>query len=332
MTTFTQFDYLLNAFEQASQSEKPADIGYGDKRRALYTYVRGLESAPSPIPAVAVAQPSEMRDILNELTAVWINGCNVMDGIDVELRDRINAALAAPPTGAGEPTEPSAENDLLAAVEDLLSGWKYIRSFHGDLYGVGWDRAQHKAEAAIAKVTALRAGPGEQPSEAALQLPPLTDVMYSAFRGYELEVTTGGDESTTVYLDDSVLDEIWDNINTALRVSATPAIAVAAVDGREASERMLSVQEHDVIDAQDETRKIREVAQLGLDALSEWLDAAGRLCDHDNGYCACKAKGAEFALRAALTPSPGAAGEPAASKAGDEFDWIGGGLAGPRSA
>jgi hypothetical protein len=41
--------------------------------------------------------------------------------------------------------------DLLAALEDMLNGWKYIRSTHGDLYGVGWDRAQDKAEAAIAK-------------------------------------------------------------------------------------------------------------------------------------------------------------------------------------
>jgi hypothetical protein len=41
--------------------------------------------------------------------------------------------------------------DLLEALEDMLSGWKYIRSSHGDLYGVGWDRAQDKAIAAIAR-------------------------------------------------------------------------------------------------------------------------------------------------------------------------------------
>jgi len=40
--------------------------------------------------------------------------------------------------------------ELLEALRDMLGGWKYIRSFHGDLYGVGWDRAQGKAEAAIA--------------------------------------------------------------------------------------------------------------------------------------------------------------------------------------
>lgn len=41
--------------------------------------------------------------------------------------------------------------DLLAALEDMLAGWKYIRESHGDLYGVGWDRAQDKATAAIAR-------------------------------------------------------------------------------------------------------------------------------------------------------------------------------------
>jgi hypothetical protein len=45
-----------------------------------------------------------------------------------------------------------AENaELLAALKDMHSGWKYIRETHGDLYGVGWDRSQGKAEAAIAK-------------------------------------------------------------------------------------------------------------------------------------------------------------------------------------
>ncbi|HCQ7755494.1 hypothetical protein [Citrobacter sp. 50677481] len=45
----------------------------------------------------------------------------------------------------------SAAPDLLEALQDMLSGWKYIREQHGDLYGVGWDRAQDKAKAAISK-------------------------------------------------------------------------------------------------------------------------------------------------------------------------------------
>jgi hypothetical protein len=40
-----QFDYLLNAFELASQSDKPAENGYAEKRAALFAYVRSLEGA-----------------------------------------------------------------------------------------------------------------------------------------------------------------------------------------------------------------------------------------------------------------------------------------------
>ncbi|EMM0835508.1 hypothetical protein RVV06_001498 [Enterobacter ludwigii] len=41
--------------------------------------------------------------------------------------------------------------DLLEALQDMLSGWKHIRAMHGDLYGIGWDRAQDKAQSAISK-------------------------------------------------------------------------------------------------------------------------------------------------------------------------------------
>ena len=33
-------------------------------------------------------------------------------------------------------------------INDALSGWRYIRESHGDLYGVGWGRVQAKLEAA----------------------------------------------------------------------------------------------------------------------------------------------------------------------------------------
>ena len=38
---------------------------------------------------------------------------------------------------------------LREALEDMFKGWLYIRRFHGDLYGVGWDRAEDKARAAL---------------------------------------------------------------------------------------------------------------------------------------------------------------------------------------
>lgn len=43
-----------------------------------------------------------------------------------------------------------AERDALReALRDMTSGWRYIRETHGDLYGVGWDRAEEKARAAL---------------------------------------------------------------------------------------------------------------------------------------------------------------------------------------
>jgi hypothetical protein len=39
---------------------------------------------------------------------------------------------------------------LVDALEDMFNGWRYIRETHGDLYGVGWDRAEDKARAALA--------------------------------------------------------------------------------------------------------------------------------------------------------------------------------------
>ena len=56
----------------------------------------------------------------------------------------------------------------------------------------------------------------ENVTDKILQLPPLTDVMYHACRGIEFYFGSGEDIFTGS-LSDECLDEIWDNINTALR-------------------------------------------------------------------------------------------------------------------
>lgn len=81
-----------------------------------------------------------------------------LDSLDVRTIDKIQNVVSSAAElrrqhsriEAGEALMPM----LLDALEDITSGWKYIRSMHGDLYGVGWDRAQDKADNAI---TALRA-------------------------------------------------------------------------------------------------------------------------------------------------------------------------------
>jgi hypothetical protein len=41
--------------------------------------------------------------------------------------------------------------ELVAALEDMQSGWRYIRQRYGDLDGVGWERCERSATAVLAR-------------------------------------------------------------------------------------------------------------------------------------------------------------------------------------
>lgn len=75
----------------------------------------------------------------------------------------------------------------------------------------------------------LSAARADERARCAKQLPPLTDKMYHAVRGAEFEFSGGGPSSVMGYLNDDCLDEIWENINTALRVSANDSAQAADV-------------------------------------------------------------------------------------------------------
>lgn len=79
---------------------------------------------------------SECWDVESKVTG---NMVAAVAGFEQSDEDRANANLIA------------AAPELLEALHDILSGWKYIRQAHGDLYGVGWDRAEQKATEAIKK-------------------------------------------------------------------------------------------------------------------------------------------------------------------------------------
>lgn len=49
------------------------------------------------------------------------------------------------------------------ALKDMNCGWKYIRESHGDLYGVGWDRAQQKADDASEALRQALEQPEQEP-------------------------------------------------------------------------------------------------------------------------------------------------------------------------
>jgi hypothetical protein len=79
----TTFDYLLNALEQASQSDKPAENGYGEKRKALLAHVRSLEArAYTHLEArnLALNEAADIADAARE------DDCDAR-----QIRDRIRA-------------------------------------------------------------------------------------------------------------------------------------------------------------------------------------------------------------------------------------------------
>lgn len=96
----TQFDYLLNAFERASQAEQPVLHDYAGKRRALFAYVRDLESRPpSPLLAAAVAAAEALEKLMNlrwpSESATTDDGCYTSDLIEKEARTALAALRAA---------------------------------------------------------------------------------------------------------------------------------------------------------------------------------------------------------------------------------------------
>lgn len=52
---FTQFDYRLNAMIAALDADSPAQEGYAEKRKALYSYVRDLEAQAAHIKELEAA-------------------------------------------------------------------------------------------------------------------------------------------------------------------------------------------------------------------------------------------------------------------------------------
>lgn len=85
----------------------------------------------------------------------------------VRSRDEALQALAAAQAEASALREAKAKTERAAgehiarllkerdaaqdALKDMLGGWVYIRQQHGDLYGVGWDRCEQSARAALAQ-------------------------------------------------------------------------------------------------------------------------------------------------------------------------------------
>ena len=147
----TQFDYLLNAFEHASQATRPAAEGYADKRKALFAYVRGLEAAAPPVdaqpvgvcelihPAPADASPAGDPTYTDDLELRYAEVC--------EERDHLRRALA-------KPAAPVAQFDM-ATFQTLMAEYGEAQFMYGEWSADCEDSGQRLCDDVIAKRTAL---------------------------------------------------------------------------------------------------------------------------------------------------------------------------------
>ena len=117
-----------------------------DERCAIRSTTPVAHGLPGKIVADVGYSGYENTDATNarRLVACW----NACDGVPTDALEQIDGlAKAVLPYHQIK----AQRDELLHALHDMLAGWQYIRRTHGDLYGVGWDRAENKAVAAIAK-------------------------------------------------------------------------------------------------------------------------------------------------------------------------------------
>ena len=98
-----------------------------------------------------------LKDKRLEAAAQIINGEWGGDADDLELA-RHNVSL--PGTGGLELLQSALRvtgaDEMAEALEDMLSGWRYIKQVYGALDGVGWVGCEKSATAALAKYKELK--------------------------------------------------------------------------------------------------------------------------------------------------------------------------------
>ena len=118
----------------------------------IYAEVYSAMLAASP-PAPS-AEPVDWESIAlaaaQEIALMWgQDRSQFVSKIQMRVLDAMLAVLDPPAPSAAPTDHTAAMRMALDALNDMNNGWQYIRASHGDLYGVGWDRAENKASAAI---------------------------------------------------------------------------------------------------------------------------------------------------------------------------------------
>jgi hypothetical protein len=79
---------------------------------------------------------------------VWLEGCE--PGMcSAKPTEYVRADLVATPAEVARLR--ARVHQLSDALHDMHTGWRYIRRMHGDLPGVGWDRCEQSARAALSQ-------------------------------------------------------------------------------------------------------------------------------------------------------------------------------------
>lgn len=97
------------------------------------------------------AQAAGLEIVIGALNEVHALGRETDDAAyDAHMFGQINACNAAK-AGLLQAAAALKRKDaaLREAAKDALSGWRYIREQHGDLYGVGWDRVETALRTAL---------------------------------------------------------------------------------------------------------------------------------------------------------------------------------------
>lgn len=114
----------------------------------------------SPGEADEVARLREERDALiaDRATINTALGTRTFEAT-IDAARRVTTELAAlRTTPQGAPAADDRCGVREAALQDALSGWRYIRARHGDLAGVGWDRVEERLVAALAAGCGVKVG------------------------------------------------------------------------------------------------------------------------------------------------------------------------------
>jgi hypothetical protein len=104
---------------------------------------------PSPTPAAGemAQQLSALMEARRALRALYLE---VPEAVARDVTAHVEAAFASLRRPAPEPERAGADA-MREALEDMLSGWRYLRARYGDLDGVAWDRCESAAAAALAR-------------------------------------------------------------------------------------------------------------------------------------------------------------------------------------